>query len=287
MGVSAKKAVVCGLMILLLALAGCPSNKIVFPAITEDAAQIQRPGKFVWFDLFSTDMTSCENFYEALFGWDFQRTNDYNPRVKTIFYQSKPIANMIGRESEPGDSQWLSYMSTENVETTLEMVVDGGGAVFRKAHDLPNRGREAAVIDPQGAAFALLDSPIGDPSDATLQPNIWLGSELWTTDVDGAARFYTFVAGYEVKAIQVHDKVQYRLLRKNGKRRGGIVSIPWKNMQPEWVPYIAVESVPAVVAQVEALGGKILIAPDMSVKEGRLAMIVDPSGAVFGIHQIR
>lgn len=258
MKLCAKQGMVCCLMLLMLGLAGCPSSKVTFPAITESAAEIHTPGKFVWFDLYSTDMTACENFYDGLFGWDFQRTNDYIPRVKTIYANSRPIGNLIGRDSEPGNSQWLSSMATENVDRTMELAEDNGGEQFRPPHDLPNRGRVGVIIDPQGAAFALVTSPIGDPVDTMPTPNMWLGAELWTTDVEGSARFYQAVAGYDVKVVQVHDKVEYRVLSRKGKRRGGIVSIPWKGMKPEWVPYIAVADVAAIVKQVPGLGGKCL-----------------------------
>lgn len=282
-----SRGILVGLFLLLFALAGCPATKVVFPPISNNAAKISTPGKFVWFDLLSTDMTACENFYEALFGWNFQRTNDSNARVKTIFHQSTPIGNMIGRESSPGDSQWLSYMSSEDVDATLHLADANGGSTYREARDMPNRGRTGLALDPQGAAFAVLTSPSGDPIDVGFRPDMWMGAELWTTNVKGAAKFYQEIAGYDIEHVEVHEKVEYWMLKKNGKPRAGIVSIPWKGMKPEWVPYIAVASVTAVVEKVEALGGTILIAPDMSVKEGRLAMISDPSGAVFGIHQIR
>lgn len=283
---SVKGAMVVVLLMLMTGLAGCPSTKVTFPAVTESAAELRLPGKFVWFDLYSTDMTACENFYEALFGWDFRRTNDYVPRVKTVFSASRPIANMIGREAKPGDSRWLPYMSTTNVAATTELAVDNGGELRLKPGSMPDRGQVAVVVDPQGAAFGLVSSPIGDPPDGQPSPSMWLGAELWTTDVKGAVRFYQAVAGYDVKTVMVHDKVEYRVLSVKGRRRGGMVAIPWKGMKPEWVPYIAVADVADVVKRVPGLGGKVLIKPDMSVREGRLAMIQDPSGAVFGVHQI-
>ena len=87
--------------------------------------------------------------------------------------------------------------------------------------------------------------------------------------------------------INVHEKVEYRMLSRNGKRRGGIVSIPWKTVKPEWIPYITVDKVLQTVIKAQELGGKVLLTPDMSVKEGRVAIIADPTGAVFGIQQLR
>ena len=75
-------------------------------------------------------------------------------------------------------------------------------------------------------------------------------------------------------------------LIKNGKTRGGIVKIPWDDIKPNWLPYIAVEDVMAIVAKAETLGGKVLVEPDKMVREGLLAIIADPSGAVFAVQQI-
>ncbi len=275
------------LLLLCFGLVGCYSTKVIMPPITESAAQIKAPGKFVWYDLYSTDMNSCENFYGNLFGWDFQRTNEFEPRVKTIFLNGKPIGNMIGRDAEPGDSQWLCYISTNDVDGALAVTEANGGKIYRPAKDLPDRGRVGVGIDPQGAPFALLNSPVGDPIDDGVKPNRWLGCELWTTDADAAVKFYSTLAGYEVEVIDVHDKVQYRMLKVGGKRRAGVVSIPWKEMKPEWLPYVAVENILAVLTKVEKQGGKVLIAPNMNVKEGRMAVVADPSGAVIGLHQMK
>jgi len=282
-----SRGVLISFLLLVFALTGCAAPKVIFPPIGNDATKSTTPGKFVWFDLFSTDTTTCEKFYKTLFGWDFKRTNESNAHVKTIFLQNKPIGNMIGGKVTQGNSQWLSYISTEDVDTTLNMAANNGGSIYREGKDMPNRGHVGVAIDPQGAPFAVLTSFNGDPAEAELKPNMWLGAELWTSDAKEAARFYQIIAGYDVQLVGLHKKVEYRILKTNGKRRGGIVNIPWKNTDPEWIPFIAVEDVATMMGKVASLGGKIIIAPDMSVKEGRLAIIADPSGAMFGIHQIK
>lgn len=275
------------LLLMLFVLAGCPSSKIVYPVIANDAAEIQRPGKFVWHDLYATDMTACENFYEAMFDWDFRRTNETVPRVKTIFRKGRPIGNMIGSSAAPGTSRWLSYISTENVDTTLKLATDNGGAIYVEAKEQPDRGRVAVVMDPQGAPFGLLDSPVGDPADTMIRPDMWLGCELWSLNLKDSAKFYQAVIGYDIKPMKVHETVDYWVLQKQGKRRGGIVGSPWKDIKPEWVPFISVYDVAALVAKAERLGGRVIIKPDLSVAEGRVAVIADPAGAVFGIHQMQ
>lgn len=287
---SGGHAIRCALLLALFSLfglTGCLSQKIVVPTISDSAAQISLPGKFIWFDLFTTDMTSASNFYDALFGWDFERTNEFNPAVKTIFYRDKPIGNMIGRDAEAGNSQWLSYMSVPEVDMVEQIAVENGGEIIRDAKDLPDRGRVAVIRDPQKAAVALLTSSSGDPVDSKFMANLWLGAELWTTNVDGAVAFYQKIAQYDVSLVDVHEKMQYRLLTKNGRRRGGIVPIPWNDVKPEWVPYVAVDNLLSILTKVDKLGGKVLLTPDMSIKEGRVALIADPSGGVIGLQQIK
>ncbi|MBI9080018.1 MAG: VOC family protein [Pseudodesulfovibrio sp.] len=277
------------ILILLIAasLTGCASQKIIVPPVTNSAAGIHLPGKFVWFDLFTTDMTAASNFYDALFNWDFERTNEDNPAVKTIFHKGSPIATMIGRNGEPGNSQWLSYMSVEDVDAAIQIALNNGGSVYRPARELPNRGRIAVILDPQKAAVALLTSSTGDPGDSAFVSNRWLESELWTRNVNDAVNFYQKLAGYDVSLVDVHETMQYRLLTQKGKQRGGVVEIRWDDVKPEWVPYIAVKNILETVTKAQKLGGSVLLPPDMSVKEGHVAIIADPTGAVFGVQQLR
>ncbi len=285
-GCLVQKMVATLILLAFLGLTGCASNKIIAPPISETATDIHYSGKFVWFDLFTTNITAASNFYHALFGWNFKNTSEANPDVKTVFQHGKPIANMIYREDKSKSSQWLSYMSVPDIDCAIATTQNNNGSVYKKAKEFPDRGKVAIILDPQKAAVALLTSSSGDPQDDIFIPNRWLGCELWTTDVDMAVSFYQKIAGYEVNLVDVHEKVQYRMLSKDDKRRAGVVSIPWSDITPEWIPYITVEDVRKTTVKAQELGGKILISPDMSVKEGQIAIISDPTGAVFGIQQL-
>lgn len=270
-----------------LVMAGCASTKVVVPSVNEGVAHDRLPGKFVWFDLFTTDLDAASNFYESLLGWDIRPVQESNGNVRTAFYKGKALANMVDRKGKSSQSQWLSYISVTDVDKTLENAKMMGGKIHKNAMELPNRGRVGIALDPQKAAFAIVASPVGDPEDSVPTPNTWLGSELWTTDVKGAEQFYAELVGYAVKLVTVHEQVQYRLLMAEGRRRGGITVLPWENVAPEWIPYIAVDDVLATVAKVRKLGGEVLLAPDMSVEHGLLAVIADPTGALFGVQQVK
>ena len=55
-------------------------------------------------------------------------------------------------EDEP--STWTTFFGAEDVDKTLRLITDNGGAVVRDAEDTPY-GRLAAATDPTGTAFNL------------------------------------------------------------------------------------------------------------------------------------
>ena len=274
-----------GLMLLFLALAGC-GPKFTVPPVTAPPTGTHLPGKFVWFDLFTGDAQASAAFYESLFGWKITPAGDPKGIISTISREGHPIASLIGREPGFGKARWLSYLSVPDVDRALDRVHELGGSVHREARDMADRGRVAIAVGPQNAAFGLMTSSSGDPTDNAPAPSMWLGSELWTTDEDAALAFYTGLANYEVNSVKLRDKVRYSMLLSQGHRRGGILEFPWPGGVPEWIPFIEVDDAAATVAKARKLGARVLLSPDMRVAEGRVAIIEDPAGAAFGIQQV-
>ena len=56
-------------------------------------------------------------------------------------------------------------------------------------------------------------------------------------------------------------------------------------MPPHWAIYVAVESADATASSVPALGGKVIVPPFDVMEFGRMAVLQDPTGAVFEIWQ--
>jgi predicted enzyme related to lactoylglutathione lyase len=72
---------------------------------------------------------------------------------------------------------------------------------------------------------------------------------------------------------------------RDGRPRGGVAKIEWKGVKPNWVPYVGVKDIDAVVLKAKKLGGKVLIGLDPD-REDDVAILADPSGAVFGVQQL-
>jgi predicted enzyme related to lactoylglutathione lyase len=272
-----------------LSLSGCAKNHIIVPKITSEPTHQRLIGKFVWFDLFTHDLQSTSLFYESLFGWSFKETSSTGKIVKTILRDGVPIANAVYIKKEDpkvNGSRWLSYISVADVDKATKAADKNNATVYIKPRDLKNRGRIAIVIDPQKAIFGLVTATGGDPLDSDFLVNQFLGSELWTRNPDDALKFYNMLAGYEQKLVDIKPGLKYRRLVVNGRFCGGLMKLPWDDVKPAWIPYISVENTLAIVEKAKELGGKIIIEKDSAVQEGSIAIIADPSGAVFAIIQM-
>ena len=71
--------------------------------------------------------------------------------------------------------------------------------------------------------------------------------------------------------------------RDKDRRRAGVLNIPIADVKPNWLPYVAVKDVKDVENKVKELGGDILIASE-GIIGNDAAILADPSGAVFTIH---
>ena len=282
----------CLVLLLFIAFAGggCARKEIIVPSLTPEPTREQLTGKFVWYDLFTHDMEATSTFYQELFGWTFTDTDPANSRVKTINRGGVPIANAV--ELDPAkkgstEAVWLGYISVPDVDKAAELVKTHQGTIYSEPRELPDRGRIAVVIDGQGAIFGVVHAPEGDPPDPDDIAAIFIGSELWTTDLDRAITLYSELAGYELNIVDAGKDRKYHLLVRDEVPRAGVVKILWDDVKPNWIPYVAVKDVMETIGKAEALNGKLLIQPSKEIRENPLAIIADPSGAVFGIQQIR
>ena len=114
-------------------------------------------------------------------------------------------------------------------------------------------------------------------------------TDLGTTDPAAAKRFYKSLFGATIEDLPMGPgSEKYSMLRVSGKDTAAVYPMSQKgNAPPAWIPYIAVRSATRTVNKAKEAGGTILIAPMDVMDKGRVAVIVDPSGATIGIWQAR
>jgi len=248
------------------------------------------PGKVIWSDLVTDDVEAARRFYGDLLGWEFEDTTLSMGR-KYVIARSGPmiVAGLVPvaqREGGAEISRWLPYLSVADVDAAVATATAGGATVAVGARDVA-LGRVAAIIDPEGAVIGLARSRIGDPDDRSTAPaagrRVW--TELLSNDPAASAAFYDAVAGYEVRTI-LRRGGEYTLLSSGGVDRAGILRNPTDGWSPVWLTSFGVADAVAAAARAEALGGRLLLAPSPEVRDGRMAIVADPSGAIVVLQQV-
>jgi uncharacterized protein len=91
------------------------------------------------------------DFYREVFGWKIETLSDTDEfRYSTANFDGEALVGVMDGES----SGWFFFLGAEDVDKTLELIVDNGGTVVRGAEDTPY-GRLAAAADPAGVGFNL------------------------------------------------------------------------------------------------------------------------------------
>jgi predicted enzyme related to lactoylglutathione lyase len=246
------------------------------------------PGKFIWHDLVTHDISAVKLFYAGVFGWRFEALPGTD-RYTVIRHDGEMIGGIAFSDRKVDGkpiSQWVSMMSVPDVDQAVTRVRQVGGRVYAGPRDIDDRGRLAIVGDPQGAVFGLVRAAGGDPPDREARIGDWLWTELWTDDREASGTVYATVAGFE---LDTHERVAgrpYTVFKRDGEARAGLLVNPFpEEVTPLWLPYVRVANPAAVVAKVEGLGGQVLLAPNPERREGTVAIIADPTGAEVAIQK--
>jgi predicted enzyme related to lactoylglutathione lyase len=109
--------------------------------------------------------------------------------------------------------------------------------------------------------------------------------ELHTSDQKAAKSFYASLFGWTPQDMPMGPNDFYTIFKLQGRdAAAGCTLRPDETsmgVPPHWLIYIAVDDVEAAAAKAEQLGGKILAAPFDVMDAGRMAVVQDPTGAVF------
>jgi predicted enzyme related to lactoylglutathione lyase len=115
----------------------------------------------------------------------------------------------------------------------------------------------------------------------------WL--ELSTTDQNAAKGFYSSLLGWASQDFPMGPNDFYTMFQLEGRDTAAAYTMrPEQRSQgvpPHWMIYIAVESADDAASRVPQLGGKLLAPPFDVYDVGRMAVVQDPTGAVFALWQ--
>jgi predicted enzyme related to lactoylglutathione lyase len=237
-------------------------------------------------DLLTPDLAASQGFYSDLFGWRTSTVSDVAGGYALMASDGVPVAG-IARYPEDTAAQrqarWLGLVSTDDVTAAVARGEVAGGETRLGPQRLPGRGEVAVLADPEGAVFAVIDADGGDPPQGFPAMNTLLWMELWSADGDAQAAYYRQVGGYTVSEPRSDDDIDEWHLSTDGRPRAGIVQVNAPGKIAAWLPYFRVGDLVAMVDRAVSAGGEVLVSPASSIRDGRIAVIVDPQGAAFGV----
>lgn len=248
------------------------------------------PGKFIWHDLITDDIDGAQSFYGDLFGWKFENAKRPGSDEPYVLIRSSGVvfAGMVELADPEGPvdySRWLGYLSVMDVDASTEKTQSAGGRIVLNPGELGEVARISVVQDPQGAVLGLINSHVGDPADEQqiIQGRV-VWNELLAADRVEASDFYSSLKVFESETISRRGG-EYTMLNSAGKNRAGILQRPSPEITPLWLTYFAVADPMEAAKRAEQLGGRILKAPSDDFREGTVALVTDPTGAVIALQQ--
>ena len=121
------------------------------------ASVMGETGALVWTELMTSDAAKAQPFYTGLFGWKAEAM-PMGPLTYTIYKNGNEQAGgmmQITKEMGPMPSNWGVYFGVDDVDASAAKAAGLGATIMVPPNDIPNIGRFAVLVDPQGAAFSI------------------------------------------------------------------------------------------------------------------------------------
>ena len=123
------------------------------------AVYADEPGTLAWVELVTTDAAASAGFYGSVFGWTVE--TQMGPTGRYSFFRDGTAsrAGMVTIASETGAASrwWRAHIAVRDLEAALVRVADLGGSAKVETTDIPGFGSRAAVRDPVGIGFMLIE----------------------------------------------------------------------------------------------------------------------------------
>ncbi|MFE1286800.1 VOC family protein [Streptomyces sp. NPDC058751] len=243
------------------------------------------PGSPGWVSLMAHETAATQDFYAALFGWEFEPGPPQLGPYARALLDGHEVAG-IGQL--PPDRHlpvaWTPYFASADVDRTAEIVRHSGGTVGVGPLDAAEAGRLAIASDPSGAVFGIWQGVAHPGTEITGVPGTPAWNELVTRDTESVVKFYKGVFGYELRPAASADFDRVTLYVDGRPVAGvhGVGNALTRDRGPHWLTYFEAAEPDDAVRLVTELGGRVLVAAHDS-PYGRVATVADPEGAVFSL----
>lgn len=247
-------------------------------------------GKFVWYELMTSDLQAAEAYYRNVIGWEMRDSGMTGMRYTIASNGEVPVAGLMELPQEAraagAGPAWVGYVAVDDVDASAAQVQKAAGAVHRGPADIPGVGRFAIVSDPQRAMFALF-KPAGEMQGDSPPPGTpgyggW--HELYADDREAAFDFYSKLFGWtKAEPFDMGPMGIYQIFAWRGQPIGGMMNKPPEVPMPAWMYYFNVDGIDAAKQRVGTGGGQVLNGPVEVPGGSWIVQCADPQGAMFAL----
>ena len=230
------------------------------------------PGAPNWIDLGSPDVVASAEFYGRVLGWTHVPLGPEAGGYGFFRHEGRTVA-AIGPLSEPGArSAWTIYFAAPDADATARTAEQAGGKVRLEPFDVFTSGRMAQLTDPQGAEFAVWQARDLRGVDAVSSVGALTWIELHSP---AGTAFYRTVFSWDVVTF---PGVPGEFVRPEGTGAGRLFGAVVPDQDAHWLPYFEVADPDHAAGAAD-----VLVEPYDLDGVGRIAVLVDPFGARFGV----
>jgi predicted enzyme related to lactoylglutathione lyase len=248
-------------------------------------------GRFVWYELLTTDQAGAREFYSRVVGWTPKDAEMPGMQYWLFNIGDAMIAGMMDlpeqARSMGAPPFWMGYVVVDDVDESAATVTSTGGSIRMPPTDIPNIGRFAVIADPGGATLSLFKSanPEQDQTADQMAPGRVGWHELYAGSLDAAWPFYSGLFGWVKKdSMDMGPSGSYDMFGIGDVTLGGMMNKMPEMPMPVWGYYFNVGNINEAAERVKAGGGQVANGP-MEVPGGGQWILqgVDPQGAHFAL----
>lgn len=246
-------------------------------------------GRFVWYELMTTDMAAAKAFYASVVGWGARDASTATLAYSLFTVDRTFAAGLMGLPDEArkmgAAPRWIGYVGVDDLDAAVDWVKRRGGTVYVPPTNVSNLSRFSVVGDPQMASLALIkwlkpsEQQLPDPG----KPGRIGWHELLAADFEKSFAFYGELFDWQREDADTGPLGTYQLFSAGGQTIGGMFTKPPTVPVPFWLYYFNVGNIDVAAERVRAGGGQVVEGPLELPGGSWIARCVDPQGAVFAL----
>jgi uncharacterized protein len=239
-----------------------------------------------WADLTVPDVEAATAFYSAVLGWSFSKPDEQFGGYVIGSVGDAAAAGIGPQQSPDQPAAWTLYIASDDADATAKLVGEHGGTVVMPPMDVGGNGRMCIAADPTGAVFGVWQALEMIGAGVVNEPGGIAWEDARLSDVAAGRKFYSDVFGWSYDEIPGLDQSVYGTFSSGGNPLGGLggmMGAP-EGTPSHWLVYFGAADADAAIATLQQMGGSVL-RPAEDTPYGRMAVVTDPFGAPFAIHQ--